>query len=74
MSEKVALVDVVSSQLKSIGYNDETSTLYVVFKNTGITYKYENVPESVYNTLLASSEVGKTFNSLVKGIYSFSKV
>lgn len=74
MSEKVTLVDVVSSQLKSIGYNDETSTLYVIFKNTGITYKYENVPESVYNTLLASSEVGKTFNSLVKGIYSFSKV
>jgi len=74
MSENVTLVDVVSSQLKSIGYNKETSTLYVVFKNTGITYKYDDVPESVYNTLLTSSEVGKTFNSLVKGIYSFSKV
>ena len=45
------MIPVVSSNIKSIGYED--NTLYVCF-NSGSTYKYLNVPKSVYDALMSA--------------------
>ena len=72
MTNSIAMHPVSSSQISFIGYNYDTNTLYVVFKNNN-TYKYQNVPEKVFNELKESGSIGKYFNS-IKNDYNCSKV
>lgn len=62
-----------SSDLEEIGYDADTSTLVVEFKS-GNTYRYSEVPQSVYDDLINSSSIGKYFNQFIKGNYSYSKI
>lgn len=65
---------VSSSNLKSVGYNPETKTLEVEFLNGGL-YQYYNIPESIYNGLMAASSHGSYFNQYVKkGGYTYKKL
>jgi hypothetical protein len=53
------LRQVVSSQIiHSVGYDSESSTLEVQFRN-GWIYEYEDVPEAVYRALMAAESHGK---------------
>jgi hypothetical protein len=63
-----------SSMLSSIGYDSSTSTLEVEFKNNGIVWQYHDVPEDIYNDLMAADSAGKYFLANIKGKYSESKV
>ena len=56
---------VSSSDLKSIGYDPNTSILEIEFK-TGAVYQYSSVPYSIYQNLMNSSSKGKYFHSFVK--------
>lgn len=56
---------VKSSNIKSIGYDKETSTLEIAF-NTGKVYQYNNVPESVYTALMSAESKGKYFNAHIR--------
>ena len=47
--------------------------LYLLF-NSGITYRYENVPEHLYLSLVSASSVGSFFHKYVKGQYRYNKV
>ena len=62
---------VVSSNIASIGY--ENGTLYVAFLNNSL-YSYLNVPESVYNGLMAAESHGKYLNAHIKGVYPYKRV
>lgn len=64
---------VSSSQISYIGYDEDTNTLYVTFKN-GSTFKYEDVPKSKYDKLLNSSSIGSYFIKNIKNNYSYSKI
>lgn len=64
---------VQSSNLKSIGYDSNTSTLEVEFNN-GAIWQYYDVLESTYYELKSASSVGKYFNANIKGSYSESQV
>lgn len=64
---------VKSSNIKSVGYDQEQTLLEVEFKS-GAVYQYEEVPEDVYQEMLAAESVGKYFNTQVKGSYSEKKV
>lgn len=46
---------VKSSNLKSIGYDEKTTTLEVEFSG-GNVYQYRGVPKDVYTALLAEQE------------------
>lgn len=66
--------NVRSSNLKSIGYDSSTQTLEIEFLNGGL-YQYFNVPERIYNGLMAASSHGSYFDSHVKkGGYSYKKL
>lgn len=68
------LTPVTSSNLKAIGYDPGNQILQIAFKNGG-TYDYYNVPESVYNGLMAASSHGSYFDSHIKkGPYKFKKL
>jgi hypothetical protein len=45
-----------SSNLLSIGYDPQTSTLEVEFR-TGSIYQYEGVPTDIFDGLMSSSSV-----------------
>lgn len=64
---------VSSSNVDSIGYDEDNETLEIEFKN-GAIYQYFDVPLGVYNTLISSSSIGAYMASNIKGVYRFSRV
>ncbi|MBC7749764.1 MAG: KTSC domain-containing protein [Methylotenera sp.] len=60
---------VESSNLKSIGYDANNSTLEVEFSN-GAIWQYYDVLESSYYEMKSSSSIGKYFNANIKGQHS----
>jgi len=64
---------VSSSNISSVGYDEQTETLEITFK-TGGTYQYSGVPIDTYKELLGASSVGQYFYQNIKGQYSFRKV
>ena len=65
---------VKSSTIRSVGYDERTSTLEVAFVNNAV-YSYSRVPKSVYDGMLRAKSIGKYFDSVVKkGGYAFHQV
>jgi hypothetical protein len=64
---------VSSSNLTSVGYDAESETLEVEFKNTGV-YQYFNVPPFMHERLMSADSVGKFFNAEIKNAYPCSRV
>jgi hypothetical protein len=70
MMERVA---VDSSDIRSIGYDAESSVLEIEFKK-GSVYQYSEVPAEEHAALMAAESKGKHFNANVKGRYGFLKL
>lgn len=64
---------VESSNLRSVGYDSNTSTLEVEF-TSGAIWQYFDVLESSYYEMKSASSVGKYFNANIRGQHSESKV
>jgi len=65
------MIKVESSNVKSIGYSD--NTLYVLFKNGGL-YQYKDVPVKVYDDMLVAESVGIYLNKEVKKVYETERI
>jgi hypothetical protein len=68
---------VKSSYIAAIGYDAEKKVLEVEFKR-GDAYRYFDVPQDVYDGLIAASQsedssVGKLFSS-IRGAFAFERV
>jgi hypothetical protein len=70
---KVELVPVKSSNIESIGYHTESSTLHVHFKGGG-HYIYHNVKPAVYEGFLKSESKGKYLSDNIKRHYHHTKL
>lgn len=68
---EMTIVD--SSNVAAIGFDKDSQTLQVEF-NSGAAYQYFDVPEAVYEGLLAAASVGQYLNQQVKGTYRYSRV
>lgn len=66
-------IPVESSNIASIGYDEESSTLEIEFLNNTI-YQYFDVPYSVYKDLIEAGSKGKYFAQQIKGYYRFVKI
>lgn len=64
---------VASSNVVSIGYDSSSQTLEVEFSKSGI-YQYYNVPEAIYEQLMAASSIGGFLNTNIKNSFSYSKI
>lgn len=65
---------VLSSVLRSVGYDEDSRTLEVEFLHGGI-YEYFGVPESRYSGLVRSSSKGEYFDEYIKKPgYGYRKV
>ncbi|MBD3329520.1 KTSC domain-containing protein [Candidatus Dojkabacteria bacterium] len=66
-------VKVQSSNLASVGYDENSNTLEIEFHSSGI-YQYFNVPKNVYDGLMSASSHGQYFDQNIKGVYQYKKV
>jgi len=64
---------VSSSNIASIGYDADSNTLEIQFKNGGI-YRYYGVPQTVYAGLMAASSHGSYLAQAIKDRYRYEKV
>jgi hypothetical protein len=71
MGMKLKAVD--SSMLLAVGYDEETREMRVMFK-TGDTYRYLNVPKSVYNELLKAESKGAYLKTHVIDVFPHRRV
>ena len=67
------MINVESSNIEAVGYDEDSSTLQVEFKNGG-TYQYFDVPEQFFEGLRDADSVGRYLASVIKGSYRYSKV
>ncbi len=64
---------VTSSNVAEVGYDIDTMTLEVAFKD-GTVYQYFDVPEAVHQEMISSSSVGKFLNGQIKNNYRYAKI
>lgn len=66
-------ISVVSSNLRSVGYNQETGVLEIEF-HAGSVYQYQNVPPTVYNDLMRAHSKGSFHHAHIKKVYEFRRI
>ncbi len=64
---------VSSSDLVSVGYDNESSTLEVEFKK-GSVYQYSGVPQEDYLNLMSAPSHGRYFNANIKNRYPYVRL
>ena len=65
--------NVTSSNIVSVGYNDETSELLVTF-HSGKQYAYSGVAEEKYREMIEAESVGKYFTQNIKNNYGYRQI
>ena len=64
---------VQSSNIASIGYDENSTTLEIEFLNGG-TYQYFDVPKNIYDDLMGADSHEQYLAQNIKGRFRFSKV
>ena len=62
-----------SSMLVAVGYDEETGEMRVIYKN-GDTYRYLNVPKSIYTELLNAESKGAYMKTHVIDVFPHRRV
>jgi len=65
--------DVQSLNIKSVGYDEDTNILYVMFLNENL-YTYSNVPATAYSKLMTANSIGIYLNIYIKPFYYYNKI
>lgn len=63
---------VESTAISRIRYDERSRGLYVTFKDSGYTYRYDGVPQPVYLEFLSAPSKGVYFNAHIKDRYAFA--
>jgi hypothetical protein len=63
-----------SSSVEMIGYDDESTTLFVRFRDSSGVYMYEGVEQATVNELLEADSVGSYVNRVIKPRYKARKL
>ncbi len=66
-------VSVISTELRSIAYDENTLTLEVEFRRRG-TYQYFGVTNDVYLNLMSAPSKGRYFNASIRDAYDYQRV
>jgi len=66
-------ISVSSSNINSIGYNEESSILEVEFKG-GEIYEYFDVPPQVYQELMGAGSHGAYHNSHIRNRFRYQRL
>ena len=62
-----------SSNLASVGYNEENEILEIEFNHGGI-YQYSDVPRKEYVSLMNADSLGSYFHHNIRDVYDYNKL
>jgi hypothetical protein len=62
---KIEMISVSSSNIQSVGYDPENSTLVVQFTE-GRAYEYSSVTVEVFERLATAESIGSAFNEIIR--------
>lgn len=65
-------VSVNSENLSRVRYDEKTATLEIEF-NGGRVYQYFDVPQAIFEALLAAESHGKFFHEQIKGHFRYAR-
>jgi len=60
------MVPVESSNFAAVGYDPETGEMRILFRRSGRTYAYYNVPASLHTALMLARSKGGYFNLVIR--------
>lgn len=69
----IVMLEVVSSNIKFMGYSKEMSQLRVQFTNGGL-FQYKDVPEEAYKEMMKAESVGSHFSKHIRNDYECIKL
>lgn len=69
----IQMIKIDSSNIDGVHYDQSKLTLDVLFKG-GNLYRYFDVPEAMFNSLMSSDSKGKFFSSQIRGLFRFEKL
>ena len=69
----IPLIEVQSSVILAVGYEQVSETLRVIF-NSGSEYRYTGVPIQVYQNLCNAKSIGQEFNRTIRNKYDCTTV
>jgi hypothetical protein len=67
------MINVSSSNVSQIGYDNANQVLYVRFLSNAL-YVYKEVPEWIFDGLKDASSVGSYLHRNVKNIYAYERI
>ena len=67
------MIQVTSSNIGSIGYDNQNETLFVRFLNNSV-YVYKGVPEHEFQNLLEAPSHGSYLNRNFKNVYPYERI
>ncbi|GGX95762.1 KTSC domain-containing protein [Litchfieldella qijiaojingensis] len=62
-------VSVRSSAIREVGYDAETSRMFIDFEDSHPVYTFCGVPEAVFRELVNSGSVGRYYHQYIKDRY-----
>jgi hypothetical protein len=71
--DNIEMIPVSSSNVESIGYDDNTQILRVSFLS-GATYDYKNVPIHEFEQLRMAASVGSYLHRNIKNVYPYERI
>jgi hypothetical protein len=66
-------IPVISSNLRSVGYDPDSLTLEIKFRS-GRLYQYYNVPVVIYEGLMSAGSHGEYHHQNIKWNYSYRRI
>ena len=69
----MVITGVVSSTVKTIGYDESLALLRLEFRSEAI-YDYFGVPASIHEELLRVPSIGACFNQKVRGCFAYRQI
>lgn len=66
-------IQLISSNLLSVGYNNSLELLEIEFISGGI-YQYFKVPENIYKGLLSAPSHGKFFSLNIRNKFKYKEI
>lgn len=66
------MMEVESTLIQSVGYNPESQELTFILRTGDEIYTYKNVPQSVYDEMMASESKGSYYRMNIRDKYEFT--
>ena len=72
-NDSVAMINVSSSNVDAIGYDENSQTLYVRFTNSTL-YIYKGVPVGEFEGLRNAPSVGSYLHRNIKNLFPYERI